>query len=164
MAVSGLHLFPDSFSYSEFAQFISRFKVVSAEAYAGPLLCSKCLRLMLLRPFLKLGHLFLLIVGSKSRKLFRKTMKASSSTTLFGGAWKALMSDNRLWLWVFVEHLFYPERHSVKNIASTSKCFIRKRKRERRWGTLLWVECEMSPTGSCVWMVGPSRWCDSGRF
>lgn len=101
MAVSGLHLFPDSFSYSEFAQFISRFKVVSAETYAGPLLyagtlCSKCPRLMLLWPFLELGHLFLLIVGSKSRKLFRKTMKASSSTTLFGGAWKALASDNRL--------------------------------------------------------------------
>lgn len=162
--MSGLHLFPDSFSYSEFAQFISRFKVVSAETYAGPLLCSKCLRLMLLWPFLELGHLFLLIVGSKSRKLFRKTMKASSSTTLFGGAWKGLEGSDE---WQQAVTLgFYPVRHSVKNIASTSKCFMRKRKRERRrrWGTLLWVESEMSPTGSCVWTVGPSRWCDLGRF
>lgn len=67
MAMSEPHLFPDSFSYSEFAQFISGFgfNVVSSETDAGSLLCSKYLRLMLLRPF------FLLIVGSKSGKLFR---------------------------------------------------------------------------------------------
>lgn len=74
MAMSELHFFPDSFSYSEFAQFISGFNVVSSETDTGSLLCSKYLRLMLLQPF------FLLIVGSKSGKLFRNYFFFSKSS------------------------------------------------------------------------------------